>query len=302
MPKISRRNFLKTTIVGGFGITALPSLAKDRNIKGGVMASQKNSSPWPNGCQGAVSLTFDDGSQSQLDIAIPILREYNLLGTFYINPRADDWKERLTPWRDVALAGHEVGNHTINHICSRNFGWGPNAKSLETSTLEQIEADVVEAEKRLNELIPEQPIRTFCYPCYQNYVGEGATRQSYVPVIAKYFPAGRGKGEAANHPLFTDLHYLASWTMAGWMSGSQLYGFAEAAAKQERWGILTFHGLQEGPGSLWVPGSSYHGSPLSADSFRELCEYLAKHRERIWTAPVVTVAQQIITWRKTTKQ
>ena len=262
------------------------------------MMSQTNSYPWPNGCKGAISLTFDDGGQSQLDIAIPILNEYNLLGTFYINPRGDDWKQRLAPWREVVLAGHEIGNHTISHICSRNFGWGAGAKSLETSTLDEIETDVWEAEKRLNELIPEQPVRTFCYPCYQNYVGEGATRQSYVPVIEKYFPAARGMGEAPNHPEYTDLHYLASWTIAGWMSGLDLCGFADAAAKQGRWGILTFHGLQHGPGSPWVPGSYYHGSPLSADSFRELCEYLAKHQERIWTAPVVNIAQQIIAWRK----
>lgn len=263
--------------------------------------AQKNSSPWPDDCQGAVSLTFDDGSQSQLDIAIPILKEYNLFGTFYINPRGDDWKQRLTPWREAALAGHEIGNHTISHICSRNFGWGPNTKSLETSTLDEIEADVLEAERRLKELIPEQPTRTFCYPCYQSYVGEGATRQSYVPMIAKYFPAARGTGEAANHPEFTDLHYLTSWTIAGWMSGPELCGFADVAGKQGRWGILTFHGLQDGPGSPWVAGSYYHGSPLSADSFRELCEYLDKHRERIWTASVVTIAQQIITWRKDIK-
>ena len=29
--------------------------------------------PWLNNCNGAISLSFDDGSQAQLDIAIPIL-------------------------------------------------------------------------------------------------------------------------------------------------------------------------------------------------------------------------------------
>ena len=263
------------------------------------MTAQNSTSPWQSNRQGAISLSFDDGSQSQLDIAVPILEEYGLRGTFYINPRGDDWRERLAPWRQVALAGHEVGNHTINHVCSRNFGWGEGAKSLETSTLEDIESDIVEAQKRLNQLLPEQPVRTFCYPCYQNFVGEGATRQSYTPIVAKHFPAARGMGEAANHPLFTDLHYLASWTMAGWMTGSHLCGFAEAAAEKGRWGILTFHGFQQGPGSPWVPGSSYHGSPVSADSFRELCEHLATHQERIWTAPVLTIAQHVAAWRET---
>ena len=250
----------------------------------------------PHGYHGAVSMSFDDGSQSQLDIAIPILKEYDLLGTFYINPRGDDWKEQHQPWRDVALAGHEVGNHTIQHICTRNFGWG-SGKTLETSTLNDIEADVVEAEQRLQELIPEQPIRTFCYPCYLSYVGEGPTRQSYVPIIAKLFPAARGIGEAANHPELTDLHYLSSSPVAGWMSGEDLCRMAGVASEQNRWMIMTFHGFQDGPSSGWGPGS-YHGSALPADSFREVCHYLAEHRNQIWTAPVVTVAQEIATWRE----
>ena len=261
------------------------------------MIASTNSFPWPNGCQGAVSLSFDDGSQSQLDIAIPILKEYDLLGTFYINPRGDDWKERLQPWREVALAGHEVGNHTIQHICSRNFGWGPS-KTLEEITLDDIDADVVEADRRLNELLPEQLVRTFCYPCYQSYVGEGPTRQSYVPIIAKHFPAARGMGEAANHSELTDLHYLSASVVAGWMSGVDLCGIVELAPEQSRWMILAFHGFQQEPSAGQVLRGTYHSSPLPADSFRELCEYLAIHRDQIWTAPVVTVAQEIIVWRE----
>lgn len=71
--------------------------------------------PFPKGCEGAVSLTFDDGAQSQLDKAVPLLNEHHLKATFYINPRGNDFMERLQPWREVALAGHEVGNHTVNH-------------------------------------------------------------------------------------------------------------------------------------------------------------------------------------------
>ncbi|MDE0043837.1 MAG: polysaccharide deacetylase family protein, partial [Candidatus Poribacteria bacterium] len=115
--------------------------------------SNSNSSTWSDNHRAAVSLTFDDGSASHLDIAIPILEEYNLLGTFYINPRGDDWAQRYLPWRNAALAGHEIGNHTIQHICTRNFGWNTE-KYLENVSLEEIEADVLEAERRLNALIP----------------------------------------------------------------------------------------------------------------------------------------------------
>ncbi|HCQ01133.1 MAG TPA: polysaccharide deacetylase, partial [Candidatus Latescibacteria bacterium] len=78
-------------------------------------------SPWPDACEAAVSLTFDDGMPSQLDRAIPILGEHDQKGTFYINPRGDNWQENLEPWRTVAQAGHEIGNHTVNHPCSSAF-------------------------------------------------------------------------------------------------------------------------------------------------------------------------------------
>ena len=71
--------------------------------------------PWPDDCLGAVSLTFDDGRASQLQRAIPILAEFDLRATFYLNPKGDDWLTALAPWREIARTGHEIGNHTIGH-------------------------------------------------------------------------------------------------------------------------------------------------------------------------------------------
>jgi len=36
--------------------------------------AQKIASPWPEGCQGAISLSFDDARPSQPEIAIPMLK------------------------------------------------------------------------------------------------------------------------------------------------------------------------------------------------------------------------------------
>src|SRR5947209_15970721 len=154
-------------------------------------------SPWPEGYRGAVSLTFDDGMTSQLQVAIPMLDEHGLAGTFYLNPRGDNWQERLQPWREAAQAGHEIGNHTMAHPCTRAFRDTGEPAGLEALTLEELEADVVDSERRLREAIPEQKERSFCYPCYQDFVGEGLSRQSYVPVIARHFIAAPAKGEGA---------------------------------------------------------------------------------------------------------
>jgi len=48
-----------------------------------------DSSAWPEGMAGVVSLSFDDGSGDQLDIAVPVLNEFGLHGTpaLYEAPR-----------------------------------------------------------------------------------------------------------------------------------------------------------------------------------------------------------------------
>ena len=81
------------------------------------------------------------------------------------------------------------------------------------------------------------------------------------------------------------------------MSGEQLCGFAADAAAKERWAILTFHQFQDEPASPWVPASPDHAPPMPAAAFRALCEYLRGESQRIWTAPVVTVARSVIAWR-----
>lgn len=240
--------------------------------------------PWPADCRGAVSLTFDDGRASQLGLAVPILAEHGLTATFYLNPRGDAWLTDLAPWREVVAAGHEIGNHTLAHPCTRSVL--PNCRPcLEELTLPELEADILEASRRLRAAIPEQADFTFCYPCYQEHVGAGTTRQSYVPLIARHFIAARGRGAFGhNDPATCDLAYLFSWNVEH-MTGPTLVGLAEQAAELGRWAIFTIHDV--GDGSL----------PLAATAFRALCRHLAQRRDAIWTAPVIEVARRISAWR-----
>ena len=242
-------------------------------------------SPWPNGHKGALSLTFDDGTQSQLDLAIPMLDKYGLLATFYVNPR-DNYQAQLIPWRAAAQTGHEIGNHTISHPCSKNFAFisQNNRPALEEMTLDDIDAEIAGAGRRIAEVIPEQGPVSYGYTCYQPFVGRGPTRQSYVPVVAKHCVAGRGRGEQPNDPRYCDLYYLWS-TPCERMTGAELVGLAEAAAAQGRWAILTFHGINDGHLHVGV------------GDLEELCAYLARNRERLWTAPVATIAQHVAAYQ-----
>lgn len=232
---------------------------------------------WPEECQGAISLTFDDGMRSQLEVAIPRLGERGLRATFYLNPRGDDWQEWWAPWRAAQKAGHEMGNHTIAHPCSLNV-----QLTLQSWTLAQIENDVLEAQRRLDILFPDEKECSFAYPCYESCVGRGLTRQSYVPLIARHFIAARAKGLSmrGNHPRYADLHHLSSWG-AERMSAHEMIGLVEECLAQGWWGIFTFHGVNEGH------------LPISEHDLCALADYLAQGRQRIWTAPVAAVARYL---------
>ena len=253
--------------------------------------------PWAGGCAGAVSLTFDDGRATHLSTVVPMLEELGLRGTFYLNPRArergsDDWRAFLETWRPVQAAGHEIGNHSLSHVCSQAHldVPHPSRPCLEGWTLADVEADVLEAERRLEAVLPVSAgqARSFCYPCYHEHVGAGPTRQSYVPVIARHFVAARGRGEFGdNRPATCDLHYLWSWNTEAY-DGPGLIGRVERAVlgSHGRWVILAFHDIGGGSGlSNRIP------------DFRELLEYLDRHREQLWTAPVADVAQIVARWR-----
>jgi len=145
---------------------------------------------WPEGKRAAVSLTFDDARGSQLDVGLPILARHGTRATFYVSMPA--LEGRIDRWREAAAAGHEIGNHSLRHPCSANFRW-KTEDVLERYTLATIEAELLEANRRLSELFGATP-RSFAYPCGQDFVGIGAERRSYVPVVARHFLADEASG------------------------------------------------------------------------------------------------------------
>lgn len=146
----------------------------------------------PAGCIPIV-FTFDDGTPGQFnltgengklvankDSAVGIMEEFNkrhpdfgLNGTFYINLGDNTFTgegtvaERL---KYLINKGFEIGNHTYNHV---------NLKT-DVKTVEQIEKQIGENQKKMNELVPGYKMNTFSLPFgapsenLQGYVVKGS--------------------------------------------------------------------------------------------------------------------------------
>jgi hypothetical protein len=212
---------------------------------------------------------------------VPLLDRYGVRGTFYLNPR-DDYGTMLEAWRPAFERGHEIGNHTVGHPCSKNFAFisQQNRRALEDMSLTDIAWEIDETNRRFHEVFPNQGQVSFAYPCYQPFVGRGAARQSYVPVVLERCVAGRGRGEQSNDPRYCDLGYLWSWACER-MTSHSLIGIVEQAIVQGRWAILTFHGIHEGHLSV------------SEGDLAELCAHLQNRSDAVWSAPVAEVAQWV---------
>ncbi len=196
---------------------------------------------WPDGKRAAVSLSFDDTRYSQLEVGLPILDRHGVKATFYATLRSMEGS--LERWCQASANGHEIGNHTVSHPCSGNFLWS-RAHALEDYTLEQMEAELVDASARIEEWTGRPPA-TFAYPCGQKFVGRGAGVQSYVGLVAKHFLVGRGfREEAVNDPTFCDLAQITGIDFDG-LSVAAALQWLERAEQQGGWLVFAGHDVGE---------------------------------------------------------
>src|SRR5215217_1268917 len=81
----------------------------------------QNKKAW-NGKKCAVSLTYDDALNIDLDKVIPALDSVKLKGTFYLIASSRAFTNRLKEWKVAASHGHEIGNHSLFHPCASGPG------------------------------------------------------------------------------------------------------------------------------------------------------------------------------------
>jgi peptidoglycan-N-acetylglucosamine deacetylase len=234
---------------------------------------------WPEGKRAAVSLSFDDARESQLDQGLPVFAETGTKVTFYLT--ANNLGTRAADWRKAAAAGHELGNHSMVHPCSGNFAWS-RERALEDFSLDRMRQELNDASRAIEAVTGVRPV-TFAYPCGQTFVGRGRGVVSYVPLVSELFVSGRlWLSEAPNDPTYVDLAQLFGYPMDD-VDFSGLEPIVRDAIERGQWLVLAGHDIGHTPGK----------QVTRVEMLRALTRYLHTPGRSVWVDTVGSVASHV---------
>ncbi|HTA77631.1 MAG TPA: polysaccharide deacetylase family protein [bacterium] len=220
--------------------------------------------PW-NGHKAATSLTFDDGDPIHLDVVVPELNRRQLHGTFFLIANKIDRKDE---WRQAIKAGHEIGNHTLDHLHANTLTpQGENAQVVGAQNVLQKEFGV--------------PVYSFAYPF-------GEISQGLADWVAKTSFIARGGTDALvspqdkaidwlNLPAKVTLTKIQFKTYQGWM---------DQDLKSRDWLIWMIHGIE---------GTPWGWEPISRKMFTQILDYLQS--KDIWVGTLTEVGSYLRAWR-----
>lgn len=254
-------------------------------VRPGFAVDTPQSFHWPRKIRAAVSLSYDDALNSQLDVALPALDKYRLKGTFYLILSSPTINQRLVEWRAAAQHGHELGNHTLFHQCSRSMpgrDWVLPQNDLDKMTVAQIRDQITVANTMLY-AIDGKRTRTFTVPCTDLKVSDGlyldAVKSEFVAI-----KAAAGGGVVADMNTF-DPNKVEVITPSN-VSGQQLIDIVKAAAAKGTMANITFHGV----------GGDF--LTVSKEAHDELLKFLADHRDTYWTDTFINIMTYVKSQKK----
>ena len=232
---------------------------------------------WPENKKAAVCLTFDDGLDSHLDNAIPILDSLNVKATFYCPGNKESLHNRTSEWKKIVENGHELGNHSLFHPCDgRLFDWVIPEYDLNNYTLEQMRMELYTANTLLK-AVDGKSHRTYGYTC-SNFTVQGDT--TYIDVVKELFSAARSDGPIPDTMENIDLNFMPSWYVDS-HTGKELIDYVKEAREKGTIATFMFHSV--GGGYLNV----------SNEALRELLIYLKENEEDYWVDTFYNVTAYI---------
>jgi peptidoglycan/xylan/chitin deacetylase (PgdA/CDA1 family) len=226
---------------------------------------------WPHHQQATIVLTYDDALLSQLDTAVPQLKQAGFKATFFLTSDID--YITMPRWRKLAKEGFELGNHTLYHPCPSTSN---NPVSSAGYTAVQMVWEIEVMNKFLYAL-DGHTSRTYAYPCAETIAGG----KDYVDTLRAYHSVTYARIGGDNTSIITDFAHLDTLRVPSYgletnTSAADLIAFVKNVQARGGMGVIMFHGI----------GGDY--ITTSSSAHQALLDYLRANRKVIW----VTTFQQ----------
>ena len=225
---------------------------------------------WPHDARGAVSITYDDGLDSQLDLAVPTLDALGVKATFFVT--MDNIRHRLGDWAALAGRGHELADHTVSHPCDlRRFTprWF-------------VDHQIKPMERWLTSVDPHRQQPVYAYPCDVTNLGAGSANvqaHRYARLLrnAGIVAARTSEGEPNNPARLRARAYRLQALAAGYDAPTveAVLSYLDLAERRGHWAILVFHEIGDS-----VPQQGEVTRSLHDDVLRHIAS------SRLWAAPM----------------
>lgn len=208
----------------------------------------------------AISLCYDGGDPSHLEVAVPTLTECRLSGTFFLP--SIELIERSRYWSAAQREGHEMASASLH-------GFTDERGNLWNWTLEMVEEDLRMSRKLLTEQFSEQADFAFAYPGDQTSCVTTAYNPqptTYGQVVEKVFRVARTAEFGLNGTIVNPSR-LKSCEVSGW-NLEELKSLVQRTSDEGAWTLLVFRGI--GSGELAID-ARVHSAFCEWVSGRVLC-------------------------------
>ncbi len=212
---------------------------------------------FPHNKTAAVSITFDDSVDSQVQVALPILRSFHLPATFFVIaghindtvPTTGAYHTTWAEWKQAQQDGYEVGNHSMDHK-------QPLVQITDDATLDW---EINGAAQLIQDKTGIAPL-TFAFPWTQTNARTTAVAlQRHIKVR-------------------TENSYVYDNTL----TVTQANAFIDTFLAKGMWGVTMNHGFE---------GNGY--KPVSRVDFTAHCAYINSKRDQLWVDTYANMARYI---------
>lgn len=244
---MTRCNFVLVLAVLAFSVTAADEAVRIAK--------------WKDDKKAAFALMFDDSMTVHIKNVLPELKKRNLVGTYYVNPGSNQFKQYKGAWeKDIPASGGVLANHTFTHKGAK--------------TPENLEEELTQANDVIRAIDPKATLISFGIPGVKQ--GDWAvTKEQLAEALKK-------------HKLLLRPETGGHWGQINHKTGAELITHIDKGLKNGNFEYCMFHGV----GGEWLS--------IDLPAFVELADALVAKRDQLWISDTISI-QKYETERATAK-